>query len=300
MRYERGMTRMIRSAAFITNTKSRQGQRRFGEAREAMRALPYPVDAHPVENPGDLCATLGRALEKQPDLVIIGGGDGTISGLVDQLVGKDIVLGVLPFGTANSFARTLGIPLDIPGAVEVLRTGKPRRIDLGMIDNDYYANCATMGIAPQIAETVPHGLKKVLGRFGYLAWAAWEFSRFRPFTLIVGEGATAQRLRVVEVRIANGPYHGGTEIVESAEVDSAEIVVQAVVGHVKRRLVKNWAASVLRLPARHDDVREFHGRAIRIATEPPLPISIDGEILARTPVTAHIAAGVIEVIAPAD
>jgi YegS/Rv2252/BmrU family lipid kinase len=299
MRYERAMTRAIRSAAFITNTKSRQGQRRFGEAREAMRALPYPVDAHPVENPGDLCATLGRALEKRPDLVIIGGGDGTISGLVDQLVGKDIMLGVLPFGTANSFARTLGIPLDIPGAVEVLRTGRPRRIDLGMIDNDYYANCATLGIAPRIAETVPHGLKKVLGRFGYLAWAAWEFSRFRPFTLIVGEGPTAQRLRVVEVRIANGPYHGGTEVVESAEVDSAEIVVQAVVGHVKRRLVKNWAASVLRLPARHEDVREFHGRSIRLATEPPLPISIDGEVLAHTPVTAHIAAGVIEVIAPA-
>ena len=300
MRYDGAMTRAIRSAAFITNAQSRQGQRRFAEAREAMGALPYPVEAHAVQDPGELCAVLGRALEKGPDLVIIGGGDGTISGLVDQLVGKNIMLGVLPFGTANSFARTLGIPLDIPGAVDVLRTGKPRRIDLGMIDDDFYANCATLGIAPRIAETVPHSLKKVFGRFGYLAWAAWEFARFRPFTLIVGEGATAQRLRVVEVRIANGPFHGGTEIVESAEVESGEIVVQAVVGHVKRRLVQNWAASFLRLEARHEDVREFHGRSIRIATEPPLPISIDGEVLARTPVTAHIAAAVIEVIAPAD
>ena len=69
---------------------------------------------------------------------------------------------------------------------------------------------------------------------------------------------------------------------------------------MKRRLIQNWAASWLRLPARHDDVREFRGKAIKLATEPVLPISIDGEILAHTPVTAKIAAAVIEVMAPAD
>lgn len=298
-RYDPAMNDPIRSAAFILNAKSRSGQRRFEEARTALKALPYPVDAHAVTDPDQLTRTLERALARKPDLVILGGGDGTISGLVDQLVGRGVMLGVMPVGTANSFARSLGIPLDIAGAVEVLRTGKPRRIDLGMIDDDYYANCAAIGIAPQIAETVPHNLKKVAGRLGYLSWAAWQFARFKPFTLVVGDGPSAERLRVVEVRIANGPYHGGTEVVESAEVESGQIVVQAVVGHVKRRLVKNWVASVLRLPARHEDVREFHGRSIRLATEPPLPISIDGEVLARTPVTAHIAAGVIDVIAPA-
>ena len=292
------MTSPIRSAAFIVNTKSRSGKAKFAEVCGLLDALPYPVESHPVDNPDELADVLAKALAKKPDLVIFGGGDGTISGLVDHLVGKGIILGVLPFGTANSFARTLGIPLDLPGAVEVLKTGAPRRIDLGMIGDDYYCNCATLGIASQIAASVPHGLKKVAGRLGYLTWAAWEFLRFKPFTLIVGEGATAERLRVVEVRISNGPYHGGTELVESAEVDSGEIVVQAVVGHVKRRLVANWAASVLRLPARHENVREFHGRSIRLATEPVLPISIDGELLAKTPVTARIAAGVIEVMAP--
>ena len=292
------MTHPIRSAALVVNTKSRRGKTLFAQACGLLDALPFPVDAHPVDDPGQLCDVLGKALAKKPDLVIIGGGDGTVSGLVDQLVGKGVVLGVLPFGTANSFARTLGIPLDLPGAIEVLKTGTPRRIDLGMIGDDYYCNCATLGIAPRIAETVPHGLKKVAGRAGYLAWAAWQFIKFKPFTLIVGEGATAERLRVVEVRISNGPYHGGTEIVESAEVDSGEIVVQAVVGHVKRRLVANWTASVLRLPSRHDNVREFRGRSLKLATEPVLPVSIDGEILAKTPIVAKIAAGVIEVMAP--
>ena len=70
-------------------------------------------------------------------------------------------------------------------------------------------------------------------------------------------------------------------------------------GHFKRRLLKNWGASVLRLDARHDDTVNFTGTSLKIATEPPLPISIDGEVLATTPVTAHIAAGVIEVMVPA-
>ena len=168
-----------------------------------------------------------------------------------------------------------------------------------MIDDDYFANCAAMGISPQIAETVPHNLKKVLGRIGYLSWAAYQFVRFKPFTLIVTDAAGEHRLRVVEVRISNGPYHGGTEMVDAAAVDSGEIVVQAVVGHVKRRLVKNWAASFVGHKSRHEDIRNFRGKSLRVATEPPLPISIDGEVLARTPVTARIAAGVIRVMAPA-
>ena len=290
----------IKSAAMIVNAKSRRGRRSFKQACAAMKGLPFPVDAHAVKHPGLLDETLDRALAKKPDLVILGGGDGTISGLVDHLVGKQVVLGILPLGTANSFARTLGIPLDIPGAIEVLRSGAPRRIDLGMIDGDYFANCAAMGISPQIAETVPHGLKSVLGRIGYLGWAAYQYGRFKPFDLIVGEGESAERLCVVEVRISNGRFHGGTLVVDDAAVDSGDLVVQAVMGKTKSMLVRNWVASVFRRDARHDTTRDFRGTSLRIDTDPPMPISIDGEVLATTPVTARIAAGVIEVMAPRE
>lgn len=289
----------IRSAALIVNARSRRGQRLFKQAVAALAALPFPVDAHAVEEPGELELTVERVLARRPDLVILGGGDGTISGLVDLLVGRDVTLGVLPLGTANSFARSLGLPLDLDGAVEVLRSGTPRRIDLGVIDGDYFANCAAMGLSPLIAETVPHWLKRMLGRVGYLGWAAWKFARFRPFTLIVGEARDATRLRVVEVRISNGPYHGGTQLVDSADLASGEIVVQAVVGHARRYLLRHWAAAVAGHELRHLDTREFRGTSLPVATEPPLPISIDGEVLATTPVTARIAAGAITVMAPA-
>jgi YegS/Rv2252/BmrU family lipid kinase len=288
----------IRSAAMIVNAQSRKGQALFERACARCDDLPFPVDAHAVEDPSTLEDVIKRALAKKPDLLILGGGDGTISGLVDHIVGTEIVLAVLPLGTANSFARTLGIPMDVDGALDIIAGGRRRRIDLGMIDGDYFANGAAIGIAPRIAQSVPHALKKYLGRAGYLGWAAWEFLHFRPFTLIVGEGAAAERLAVVEVRISNGPYHGGTELNEQAAVDNGMIVVQAVTGHARTRLIKNWAASILRLDARHETVRHFSGTELRIATEPPMAISIDGELLARTPVTARVAAGVIEVLVP--
>ena len=290
----------VRTAALIVNAKSRRGRKLFKRACRALRTAPFKVDAHAVRNPKHLDRIVRQALAKRPDMVILGGGDGTMSGLVDLLVGQDVILGLLPLGTANSFARTLGIPLDIEGAVEVLATGTPRRIDLGMIDRDYFANCAAMGISPQIAETVPHGLKAVLGRIGYLGWAAVQYAKFKPFTLIVDDGEATHRMRVVEVRISNGPYHGGTWLVDEAAVDSGTIVVQAVRGHYRSTLAKNWFVSFFGMAARHHDTVSFTGTSLRVDTEPRLPISIDGELLARTPVTATIAPGIIRVMAPAD
>ena len=293
------MTR-FQSAALIVNAKSRRGQALFEQACKALEPLGMTIDAHAVERPEELDATIERALAKKPGLVILGGGDGTISGLVDHLVGKDVVLGVLPLGTANSFCRTLGIPLDVTGAVDVIAHGAPRRIDLGMIDDDYFANAATMGIAPKIAESVPHDLKKYLGRAGYLGWAALQYARFSPFPVSIDDGSGKPKLlKCVEVRIANGRYHGGQEMMDEADVDSGDIVVECVRGHLRSRLVYNWAANVLRLPQRREKVTVFRGKSIRIDSDKPRPVSIDGEVLAHTPVTAKIAAGVIEVMAPA-
>ena len=134
-----------------------------------------------------------------------------------------------------------------------------------MIDGDYFANCAAIGLSPLIAQTVPHGLKKTLGRVGYLGWAAFQMTRFRPFKLTIGEGAEATTIDALEVRIANGAYHGGTELVEDAEVDSGEIIVQAVTGNARHRLIYSWAASLLKLRARKTTTCEYRGKSLRIA-----------------------------------
>jgi diacylglycerol kinase family enzyme len=211
-----------------------------------------------------------------------------------------VVFALLPLGTANSFARTLGIPLDLDGAIQVIATGDRRRIDLGMIDGDYFANCASIGLAPMIGEGIPHGLKRWLGRIGYLIWAIWCLVRFRPFRLTVDDGSGSPKtIWASEVRIANGGYHGGVELVEEAEIDSGEIVVQVVIGRSKARLLWDWFAKYWKLPSREATTEEFHAAEIRIETRPRQRISIDGEVLAKTPVTVRAAHKAIEVVVPA-
>ncbi len=281
------MAVLPRTATLIVNAQSRRGSDAFAQACTELRAAGVELTAaHALDDPDDLQPTVKAAVEAGAEMIIVGGGDGSLSSSVDFIVGTKTVFALLPLGTANSFARSTGIPLDLSGAIDVIANGRAARVDLGMIDGDYYANCAAIGLAPLIAETVPHGLKRWFGRVGYLTWAGVSLFRFRAFTLIVD----GERMDATEVRIANGPFQGGTELVDDADVQSGEIVIQAVRGRTRFGLLWSWFASTLRLPQRHATTREFHGRSMRIETIPPLPISIDGEIAAHTPVTAHIAA----------
>ncbi|HEX7873864.1 MAG TPA: diacylglycerol kinase family protein, partial [Sphingobium sp.] len=256
------------------------------------------VAAHAVKDPTQMDDRVRAAIRDGAPMVIVGGGDGSLSGTVDELVGKDSVFAVLPLGTANSSARTLGIPLDLDGAVEVIATGRRRRIDLGMIDGDYFVNAASLGLSPMIGETVPHKLKRYLGRVGYLLWAVRCSVRFRAFRLTIDDGVQERRMWSTEVRILNGPYHGGVELSDEAQVDSGEIVIQAVVGRSHMRLAWDWYAKFFKLRDRNAHTEEFRGRSFRLSTHPPQRISIDGEVLAKTPVTVKVAEKAIEVAVP--
>jgi YegS/Rv2252/BmrU family lipid kinase len=288
-----------RSAALVINTKSRKGQAAFRDACRLLKeAGIHLIAAHAVPRPERMADVVREVIEAGAPMVIVGGGDGSLSSSVDHFVGTDTVFAVLPLGTANSFARTIQVPLDIAGAVGVIANGKAHRIDLGMIDGDYFANCAAIGISPLIAETVPHGLKKWLGRPGYLAWAAVQMLRFRPFHLTLEEeDGTTHRMDALELRIANGRYHGGTELVDT-QVDDGDIVIQAIEGRMTTKLLWSWGLSLLGPDRARGTVREFRGDRFRVITDPPLPISIDGEVLAETPVNAHLAHKVILAAVP--
>ena len=288
-----------RQAALVINAHSRRGRARLREAVTKLQQAGIELTAtYAVRNPNKLISTMREAVRSGAPMVIVGGGDGSLSCTVDEVVDRDVVFALLPLGTANSFARTLGIPLDLDGAIEVIATGRRRRIDLGRIDGDYFANCAAMGLSPMIGEGVPHKLKRYLGRFGYLLWAIYCLIRFRPFCLTVDNGKETKSLWVTEVRIANGTFHGGVELIEQADVASGEIVVQAVTGRSSFRLIWDWFAKYWKLPARHAVTEEFHGRRLTIDARPRQRISIDGEVLARTPAVVEVAERAIEVVVP--
>ena len=290
-----------RSAVLVVNARSRQGEAAFNAAKQKLEAAGIRLTgAHAVRDPARLRETVRAAVQSGAPMVIVGGGDGSLSGVVDDLVGHDCVFAVLPMGTANSFARTLGLPLDLDSAIAAIAGGRLRRIDLGMIGDDYFVNAASLGLAPMIAKTVPHKLKRYLGRAGYLAWAVRCFVRFRPFRLFVDDGTRVHRLWATEVRIFNGRFHGGVELADTTDVDSGDIVIQVVTGRSRWRLSWDWYAKFFKLRSRNDTTTEFRGKSLRLDTVPRRRISIDGELLAHTPAIVRVAERAIEVVVPAD
>jgi len=289
-----------RQAILIVNTASRSGADAFVEARHKLTAAGVElIDAKAVKKPERMGAAVKAAVKHAP-MVIVGGGDGSLSSNVAHFMGSDTVLGVLPLGTANSFARTIGIPLDLDGAIAVIAGGKARRIDVGCINGDFFLNAAVLGLAPVVADSVPKGLKRSLGRFAYLLWAGWSVASFNAFRLIVDDDRRTYRLWATEARIANGRFHAGLELIESADVDSGVIVVQAVTGRSVVHLGWSYFASAIKLAARRGMVREFRSRKLTIRTRPQMQVSIDGEIGASTPLDVSVVHDAITVAAPRE
>src|SRR6476469_3482971 len=190
-----------KQAILIVNTKSRRGADAFEKACDALSAKGFElIDAHAVEDPTTMGDKVRDALAKKPPMIIVGGGDGSLSSTVDDFLGTETVFAILPLGTANSFSRTLGFGPDLDAAIDTIANGRKLRIDLGAIDGDYFVNAAAMGLSPMIAETVPHNLKRYLGVVGYMMWAMKVALKFRPFRLRVDAGTTVHTAWATEVR----------------------------------------------------------------------------------------------------
>jgi YegS/Rv2252/BmrU family lipid kinase len=289
-----------KQAVLIVNAMSRKGADAFEQARDLLVESGVELLAtHPIKDPDALRPAVCQALAEKAPMIIVGGGDGSLSSTIDDFLGTETVFALLPLGTANSFSRTLGIPQDLEGAVRVIAEGQKLRIDLGSIDGDYFANAAAMGLSPMIAETVPHKLKRTLGMVGYLIWAARVAIQFKPFRLTIDDGSTIHRTWATEARIFNGRFHGGIELTDNACVQSGEIMVQAVTGRSLFGLAWSWFATLFKLRSREQTVTEYKGTSLKLSARPQQKISVDGELCASTPCEVSVARAAVWVAAPA-
>jgi diacylglycerol kinase family enzyme len=130
----------------------------------------------------DICAAAREAAQSDERIVVAAGGDGTIGAVAGLLAGTDKILGVLPVGTLNHFAKDLGIPLDLETAVRTIKEGDVAAIDVGEVNGRIFINNSSLGIYPQIVSR-REAQQQRLARGKWLAffWATLQALRRFPF-----------------------------------------------------------------------------------------------------------------------
>ncbi|WP_066319577.1 diacylglycerol kinase [Bacillus sp. FJAT-29814] len=161
---------MKRARLIYNPTSGRELIRRhLPDILERLELAGYEASCHATTGAGDATNAARIAVERQYDVVIAAGGDGTINEVVNGLAEQEFrpKLGIIPAGTTNDFARALHIPRDIGAAVDIITKGELIPVDIGRINDKYFINIAGGGRITELTYEVPSKLKTMLGQLAY-------------------------------------------------------------------------------------------------------------------------------------
>ena len=284
----------------IVNTKSRRGQEWFEQAKGLLGDMGLKLEnAWAFQTIDELRSEARTAIREKVPLVIAGGGDGTFSAIARYFVNSSSVLGVLPLGTGNAFARDLGIPAQLEQACQIVVSGKDAGVDLGFAGDDYFLNVATIGLTTKIAQTLTVPMKRKWGRFVYAIAIAQALRKVKPFQVRLETENGTDEFETLQLVLGNGRFHAGPfPLSPEASITEGQLTLYALATANRAAFLR----LALLLPSgRHVDLPEVHrqdttGGVIR--TVPPLPVTVDGEVCAFTPLPFHVAPDAIRVRAP--
>ena len=263
------------------------------------------VDAKVELIEGGDCAVRCKAIaERGDELLIVGGGDGTISAAASALVGTKTRLGILPLGTLNHFARDLGIPPELDKAAELIASGKDRRVDVAEMNERIFINNSAIGLYPLMV--VDRDLqRRRLGRSKRLAMlvaSVRTLARFnhQRLALTVNKERKA-RLDTPLLFVGNNNYR--IDLGAAGQRDSIEAGELCVMVMRKKTRAGLIAASVRALfnRSRPDDMVYLEGvERLRVAShKSQLAVSLDGEVVVSAPpLDYRIRKKALRVIAP--
>ncbi|SDY93768.1 lipid kinase, YegS/Rv2252/BmrU family [Micromonospora pattaloongensis] len=291
-----------RRAALVVNARSRRGRQLYDRARSGLAAAGFTLlGTYPVHRAGELERSLAAAAALGPDLLVVGGGDGTISAAARLLAHRDIALGLLPLGTTNNFARTVGIPLDLDAAVAVLAKGKVIDVDLGLVGETRFTNHIGVGLSADVMLRTPPRLKRAVGRLAYPMTALALLTRHRPLRATVRAGGREHEFVTHQLYVANGGFHAGRPITAGTDADDRLLVAYAVGGPSTRELLRETARNAATGHRRTlDDVPFLAVGELRLETDRPARVEIDGELCGETPLRIGLDPNALRVMAPAD
>jgi diacylglycerol kinase (ATP) len=236
---------------------------------------------------------------KAVDLIVIGGGDGTISTAVAQLMKLERPFAVIPLGTANDFARTLGLPSDPLEAAEIALNGREHRIDVGVVNDRPYLNVASVGVASKVAELQSKELKRRWRVVSYAIGLMRAVRNLQPFFVRLElDGRPAWSGLVYQVSVANGRFHGGGLIVANdAAIDDGKLDLYLIYPGRFWQLV----AALVQLRfglATPDALKRLSAANVALRADRPRSVDADGELATDTPARFELRKSALTVIVP--
>ena len=291
---------LSRRALLIVNARSRNGKTSLDTAVEGLLRHGIEPDCRDCGSRNALSPLIAEH-GRDVDMIVVGGGDGTLSAAAAGVIAAKRPLGILPTGTANDLARTLGIPTDLEEALRVIAEGHTRTIDVGSVNDQLFFNVASIGLSAEVAQELTPDLKRRFGKLGYAVAAMRVLVRARPFRArIIGGGRDIVSL-TLQVAVGNGRYYGGGNVVtEAAAIDDGTLDLYSL------EFLHAWRLVLMLLSFRRGahtakrEVRDLRGPAFEIRTRRPRAVDADGELVTRTPAMFRVLPRAIEVFVPAD
>ncbi len=274
-------------AQLVLNEHSRRGR----EASAALREALNTAGIHFVET------KLGDAPASGIDAIIGAGGDGTIAACVAKAVEWKVPLGIIPLGTFNELARTLAIPLNVNGAVDVIARGRVRPIDVGSVNGRYFTNEASIGISSRIARIQTPELKQRFGLFAVAGTALAAFRHSRAIHVELRYDGNVERLRTIQLTVANSHRFGGFLQVNGAAIDDGWLDLYSV---DIRKFSEAFAIAWTMLSGKQRAVpglRTFRAARFEVRTKHPHHIAADAEPAGTTPAVFELLPKALSVFA---
>jgi diacylglycerol kinase (ATP) len=269
----------------------------------------WSVELQLTEKPGDATRLAREAARAGCDVAIVAGGDGTVSEVVNGLVGTETAMAVLPVGTGNVWAKQLNIPthtlthpLRLQETADGLIRGTIRAVDVGQVNDRYFLCWAGIGLDAKVT-TEMEPRQRHIKRLGALPYAiaavlvARDFKGVRTRVLLDGKVVRGRTLLILVSNIQQ--YYGGLfEIAPFAKMDDGLLDVFVFKGmgfqYTMRHLLKVLSKRYLQDP----QIVHRQAKQIEVFTEYALPIQADGDVVGDTPVTLTVAPLALRILAP--
>jgi len=293
----------VRSTCIIINP-SAGGVRNLDEIVARLGRLP-DAEIRLTNKRGSAARFARTALRKGRELIIAAGGDGTLNEVING-IGEDAgaaEVGLIPLGTGNDFARSIGVPTDLEAAIDLILAGETRAVDLVRVTSDeqrYFVNVSAGGFSGLVNEKLTPEMKKTWGPLAYLRSAAAAWPDLRAYrTTLSFDDEESLMLEVYNVVVANGRYvAGGTSIAPEAVIDDGLLDVVLILKRPAPELTMALAQIALGTHLSSKAIMYRRAAQLTVKSKPGMWFNVDGELVGNEPARFEIVRRALHFIAP--